>query len=144
MKVVLRNSSVVYEEVQWTTKTKDSTTTRGLILGSCEELQNKHVFKVKVTILSNPNNKQSVSFNFGTGLGEEDPEQIARFLASPIDVSAAVGNTFEYNVDNFDIDSSDLSNNRYVKVVLSVESGGDPSYLGYVTPITFKVEYILT
>lgn len=142
MKIVYCNTKQVLEVLEWKTKTKDSTTTRGLLLGSCEELKDKHVFKAKVTILANPYNKQTVSFNFGTGLGEEDPEQMTRYLATSIDVSAAVGNTFEYNIDNFNISSSDLSNNRYVKVALSVESGGDPSYLAYVKPITFKVEYI--
>ena len=142
MKVVLRNSSVVYEEVQWTAKTKDSTTTRGLLLGSCEELKDKHVFKVKVTILANPNNVQDVSFNFGTGFGEKDPEQMTRYLASPIDVSAAVGNTFEYNVDNFTITDSDLTNERYVKVALSYTSTGSSAQLPYIMRITYKIEYI--
>lgn len=142
MKVVLRNSSVVYEEVQWLTKTKDSTTTRGLLLGSCEELQNKHVFKVKVTILSNPHGVQNISFNFGTGLGEEDPEHIANFLATSMNASAAVGNTFEYNVDNFTITDSDLTNKRYVKIVLSYASTDSLSQLSYIPHITYKIEYI--
>jgi hypothetical protein len=142
MKVVLRNSSVVYEEVQWTAKIKDSTTTRGLLLGSCEELKDKHVFKAKVTILANPYNVQNVSFNFGTGRGEVDPEQITSFLASSIDVSAAVGNTFEYNVDNFTISNSDLTNERYVKAVLSYASTDSSAQLPYIVRITYKIEYI--
>lgn len=96
MKIVLRNSKVVYEELQWTKVTKSSTTQRTITLGQASDFTEFTHMKVKFTVKSTGSTVVNPIPNVWLGVGEGTNDAVAYFLG---DVVTNVNFTIETAVD---------------------------------------------
>lgn len=139
MKIVLRNSSVVYEEVQWTKVSKTDTSRANVTLGAASDFVGEHSLTAKVTIKSTPASPVNPIPTFYLALGQEsDAGSVLQFLATTTDVAGTEGTIIKHTF-NFNLSQS-LVTDKYVKLGFSGSSYNQNQTLNtYI----YDVEYVL-
>lgn len=92
MKVVLRNSSVVYEEVQWTKVTKSDTTYYTVVLGQASDFTELTHMKVKLTVKSTGSTIVNPIPRIFLAVGEGTNESVTQYVGNEItNVNLTIG-----------------------------------------------------